>query len=350
LTNCVFSYTRSVTDPPSFKQAKLPESTGLLQFRFFELRGSTLYYFSLIKHESGKLLKGVQKGHIVIWNEKADKQYSPERLQARRNFKLVATDENGAASKREYVFSCENDRLVDKWVDHLSKRTFTFEECRNRYAAAGQGHLFHLVQRKKDRTLLAAQLTTWNPSRLSRYLARAQSKSYEAYVGDVTQCRWKANSKLLQNLFSKISSGQGNIPDLCGPDTPSHNLPEPFKDAVRLDQLDPLVFDALREKGLATIAQGAVAVVLQADGVSHCENDAQVKGSINIGLPSQTCLFGLVASRIKRLQELAAEKRGFSTRPVRLYVMVSEQNFAEVLEFWDAHDFFSLDSENVLFF
>ncbi|XP_023392223.1 UDP-N-acetylhexosamine pyrophosphorylase-like protein 1 [Pteropus vampyrus] len=68
-----------------------------------------------------------------------------------------------------------------------------------------------------------------------------------------------------------------------------------------------------------------------------------------VGLPSQKSLYQLQAERIRRVQQLAGERRG--TRcTVPWYIMTSEFTLRPTADFFREHDFFHLDPDNVVMF
>ena len=69
-----------------------------------------------------------------------------------------------------------------------------------------------------------------------------------------------------------------------------------------------------------------------------------------IGLPSGKTLYQVQAERVLRLQQMAREKTGIQDSVITMYVMTSEHTKAPTVKFFEAHNFFGLKSENLVFF
>lgn len=136
----------------------------------------------------------------------------------------------------------------------------------------------------------------------------------------------------LARLFERAQSG------FMGDHIPSEYGPPP---AVTL-ATDARAGD-WQARALAAMGEGKIGVVLLAGGQGSRLGSSAPKGCYDIGLPSHKSLFQLQAERILRLQFLS---RG----TIPLYLMTSPQTHAETVRFFEAHAFFGLARENVVFF
>ena len=193
------------------------------------------------------------------------------------------------------------------------------ELLRQRYEAAGQGHLFQFwAQLNEDeRAVFKTQLESLDIERVNRIYKKAVSSEKE----------------------NKENAGKEVI----------EPLPE--------DAADSVIGDPEKEKewraiGLEAIARGQVGVLLMAGGQGTRLGSTAPKGCYDIGLPSHKALFQYQAERIARLQTIAAHSAGKPAGSVVIpwYVMTSGPTRVETEAFFKKHDYFGLDKKDVIFF
>jgi len=116
--------------------------------------------------------------------------------------------------------------------------------------------------------------------------------------------------------------------------------------------------DSSYKAGIEAIQSGTVAAVLLAGGQGTRLGVNGPKGKAGIGLKSSRSLFGLIAERIRKLQELAkfeapSEGEGAPTTTypsIPLYVMTSPMNYEETKSFFKSNGYFGLGVNDVIFF
>lgn len=197
--------------------------------------------------------------------------------------------------------------------------TMSFEKVRQRYEAAGQGHLLQFWPKlsESERASLLQQLDALDIERVNRIYQRAISSEKEAA-------------------------------EHAGKDT-IEPLPE--------DAFDSVIGVSGKEKewrdiGLRAIAEGQVGVLLMAGGQGTRLGSSAPKGCYDIGLPSHKTLFQYQAERITRLQAVAAKEYGKATSSVLIpwYVMTSGPTRPETEAFFKKNQYFGLSPRNVIFF
>ncbi|KAA8575440.1 hypothetical protein EYC84_004601 [Monilinia fructicola] len=130
---------------------------------------------------------------------------------------------------------------------------------------------------------------------------------------------------------------------------------EPLPESATASILDSKAEDIEKwyESGLDLIAENKVAVVLMAGGQGTRLGSSAPKGCFNIGLPSEKSLFQIQAERIRRVQRLAHKKAGYAADKkviVPWYVMTSGPTRGPTAKYFEEHDYFGLEKENVIIF
>ncbi|KAJ1562973.1 UDP-N-acetylglucosamine pyrophosphorylase [Cladochytrium tenue] len=193
---------------------------------------------------------------------------------------------------------------------------------RARYEAAGQAHVFTFwdVLDTAEREQLRTQLAAVDVERCNA-IYRAATGAHAAASAE-------------QQQHDKLAP----LPD------------EAFESTLTADAG---VVAAWRREGLRLIAAGKVAVLLLAGGQGTRLGSSAPKGCYDIGLPSGKSLFQMQAERIGKVVRLAASAAGVdASSKVRLpwYVMTSGPTRAATEAFFEAHGFWGLPREDVVFF
>lgn len=192
------------------------------------------------------------------------------------------------------------------------------ESLRQRYEAAGQGHLLQFWPQLSDseRQQLHAQLEALDIERVNR-------------------------------IYKKAISAEKELAEQAG-----REVIEPLPE----DAAGSAIGGTENEKkwrsiGLRAVAKGEVGVLLMAGGQGTRLGSSAPKGCYDIGLPSHKPLFQYQAERIARLQKIAAqETQSSQVAIIPWYIMTSGPTRRETEQFFEKHGYFGLDPKNVIFF
>ena len=189
-------------------------------------------------------------------------------------------------------------------------------QLKEKYANAGQDHVFTFYESLSapEKAALYGQLAGFDP----------------AHINDITE----------RALNPPKSNGE--------PDTV-----EPLPASATASILDSDAQDLERwyASGLELIGTGKVGVILMAGGQGTRLGSSAPKGCYDIGLPSHKSLFRIQGERIRKLQQLAADKTGNKAASVLpWYVMTSGPTRGPTEKYFKENNYFGLDQSNVMIF
>lgn len=190
-------------------------------------------------------------------------------------------------------------------------------EAKDNYTKAGQQHVFTFYDELSvpEKAGLFERLKSFDPK----------------YINEITQ----------KALRPPQSSDKDQEPKL-----------EPLPDNATASLLDSRDEDiqSWYTLGLQLVSKGQVAVVLMAGGQGTRLGSSDPKGCFNIGLPSQKSLFQIQAERIWKVQQLAERESGTKDIAVPWYVMTSGPTRRPTERFFEEHNYFGLNKDNVSIF
>lgn len=192
-------------------------------------------------------------------------------------------------------------------------------QLKDKYTKAGQGQVFTFFDELSaaEQAQLVKQLSIFDPERINELAEEALHPK------------------------PKADETAGGVAKL-----------EPLPESATASILDSAPADIATwyAAGLDLVAENKVAVVLMAGGQGTRLGSSAPKGCYDIGLPSHKSLFQIQAERIRKVQELAAAKKGSGSAVVPWYIMTSGPTRGPTEAFFVENAYFGLAKENVVFF
>lgn len=74
------------------------------------------------------------------------------------------------------------------------------------------------------------------------------------------------------------------------------------------------------------------------------------KGMFDLKLKCGLTLFGFFANRLARLNELVCKSTGKEGTLIKWYLMTSEMNHQEIVDYFVANNYFGYDKDSIVFF
>jgi len=200
-------------------------------------------------------------------------------------------------------------------MDDMNRKESIF----TKFKEAGQEHVFQYWETlsTSQQSLLLDQLESIDVHKLADYLHAANNKSHD--------------------LIQTILPFSGTV----GKGSTLINNEHDQEQEVDLYQV-----------GMTAIRQNQVAAVLLAGGQGTRLGYDGPKGMYDIGLPSGSSLFCLIAQRLVKLSQLAKASHGQDGVDVKipLYIMTSPMNHDESKLYFESNQYFGLQAEDVIFF
>lgn len=188
---------------------------------------------------------------------------------------------------------------------------------------------------------LRETLKRYNQEQLLKYWDDLTDDQRKQLNDEIEALNFTEVQLLFERATQNLSENSTKLDDKMQPIDESQYL--------SLKRTAPELIVEYNAEGLRQIAAGRVGVVLMAGGQGTRLGFAYPKGMFNVGLPSQKTLFQIQAERIRTLQRLAYESTGVDGKIV-WYIMVSDPTMAPTREFFEKHNFFGLDANDVFMF
>lgn len=153
------------------------------------------------------------------------------------------------------------------------------------------------------------------------------------------------NFSELQTFFERVTSANNENAEKL--DDKLRPIEESLFLSIRRTSTD--LIKQYETEGLQQIAESHVGVLLMAGGQGTRLGFAHPKGMYDVGLPSKKSLYQIQAERIRTLQRLAHQQTGIHGH-ITWYIMTSEHTMEPTKQFFEHHQYFGLNANDVIMF
>ena len=181
---------------------------------------------------------------------------------------------------------------------------------------------------EEDFTKLKEELNKYNQNHLLYFYEKLDDNKKEKLINQIKKIDFNQISDLYENTKKKIEFNDAKIESIN------------FVDKSKMLKEE---IDKYEEKGAKVIRDGKYAVVTMAGGQGTRLGHNGPKGTFDIGLDSHKSIFELLCNTLKE----AKEKYGVY---VSWYIMTSEENNKQTVDFFEKNNYFGYDKEKVMFF
>ena len=181
---------------------------------------------------------------------------------------------------------------------------------------------------EEDYTKIKEDLNKYNQSHLLYFYEKLDENKKEKLINQIRGIDFKQINDLYENTKKKIEFNDAKIE------------PINFVDKSKMTKEE---INEYEEIGSKIIKEGKYAVVTMAGGQGTRLGHKGPKGTFDIGLDSHKSIFELLCNTLKE----AKEKYGVY---VSWYIMTSEENNKQTVDFFEANNYFGYDKEKVMFF
>ena len=196
---------------------------------------------------------------------------------------------------------------------------------RSRFDKAGQGHVFdhyNDLSTDEEKDALLTQLETIEVEKLSSLLEAAQQQQQQGVGKDDTTTTATPTITPFSKKVTRITSNDDD-------------------DTITIKE-------NAQKAGLDAIQHNKVAVLVLAGGQGTRLGFDGPKGMYDIGMPSKSSLFEMIAHRLTKLATLATAGEHIVSIP--WYIMTSPLNHDATVQYMEQHKHFALDPKDVVFF
>ena len=180
----------------------------------------------------------------------------------------------------------------------------------------------------EDLQLLNEKLKKYNQEHLLTYYNELTSNEQEKLLNQINSIDFEQMKKLYELTQNKPNVEEGEIEPL------------EYIDKSKISQEK---YNQYYEVGRQAIEQGKYAVVTMAGGQGTRLGHNGPKGTFDIGLSNHKTIFEILCDTLKQSQ------REFNVT-IPWYIMTSQENNEETIEFFERNNYFQYGKENITFF
>ncbi|XP_071121599.1 UDP-N-acetylhexosamine pyrophosphorylase-like isoform X3 [Mytilus edulis] len=188
---------------------------------------------------------------------------------------------------------------------------------------------------------LRTTLTENGQEHLLKYWDQLADDEKQQLHNDLVKLNYSEINKYFKAAMETLNSASQKIDDSLEP--------LPAEVCGRITSTDKDTLNSYQTAGLEEVGHNRVAVLLLAGGQGTRLGVPYPKGMYNVDLPSGKTLYNLQAERILKLQRMAQKQTGNSC-VVPWYIMTSEHTKQATVDFFEKHNYFGLQKENVILF
>ncbi len=171
-------------------------------------------------------------------------------------------------------------------------------------------------------------LEKYNQEHILNFYDKLSEEGQNKLISQILNIDFEQISKLYENTKHEIEFGNAKI--------------EPIN-YLEKDKISKEDFEKFDKIGTDVIKQGKLAVVTMAGGQGTRLGHKGPKGTYDLGLDSHKSIFEILCDTLKKAKE------DYGTY-VQWYIMTSEENNKQTVEFFEENNYFGYDKDKVMFF
>ncbi|XP_054271074.1 UDP-N-acetylhexosamine pyrophosphorylase [Macrosteles quadrilineatus] len=192
-----------------------------------------------------------------------------------------------------------------------------------------------------DLNKLKSALSELGQDHLLQFWDRLSQGERNDLIKDISEIDVKEVTSYFKKALTSLHEDQEKLDDRM------KSIPPHLYGAV--SRTTPELLASYETEGFVQISEGRVGVLLMAGGQGTRLGSSLPKGMYDVGLPSHKSLYQIQAERIVKLEELATKCTGKNGH-ITWFIMTSEKTMEPTEDYFEEHNYFGLNKNNVIFF